>query len=141
MNDSKSHLPLVHIRQVADAVLDVARRDGVRVSVVIVDDKGYELVLLRDGAAWLTTGVARSKAVTSALLGMPTTRYREVAEANPALVGLIDAQTHQPTTTLGGGLPLMVDGRIVGGIGVSGAPTEEQDVEYAVAGVALFELL
>ncbi|RDI16920.1 uncharacterized protein GlcG (DUF336 family) [Rhodococcus sp. AG1013] len=137
MADTKqARLDLAAARRAADAAIDAARRDGNRVSVTVVDARGHDLLVVRDdGAAWFTPGVARAKAATSALIGIPTTAYSGLADAHPALVDLIDAQTQQPLTTLPGGLPVSVDGEVVGGIGVSGAQPE-QDVEYAQAGVA-----
>ncbi|WP_305093521.1 heme-binding protein [Prescottella sp. R16] len=123
-------------RLAADAAVEAARRDGNRVSVAVVDVRGHDLLVVRDdGAAWFTAGVARAKAATAALMGIPTTAYSGLADGYPALADLIDAQTAPSLTTLPGGLPVVVDGEVVGGIGVSGAQPE-QDVEYAKAAVA-----
>ncbi|WP_137726422.1 GlcG/HbpS family heme-binding protein [Prescottella subtropica] len=129
-------LDLAAARLAVEAALEAARRDGSRVSVAVVDARGHDLLVVRDdGAAWFTAGVARSKAATSALMGIPTTAYAGLADAYPALADLIDDQTRPTMTTLPGGLPVMVGGEVVGAIGVSGAQPE-QDVEYAKAAVS-----
>ncbi|MCL2535628.1 MAG: heme-binding protein [Nocardiaceae bacterium] len=136
MTGTQARFDLAAARAAADAALDAARRDGNRVSVTVVDARGHDLLVVRDdGAAWFTPGVARAKAVTSALIGIPTTAYSGLADAHPALVDLIDGQVRQSLTTLPGGLPVVVGGEVVGGIGVSGAQPE-QDVEYAQAAIA-----
>lgn len=136
MAGKQDRLDLAAARCAVDAALGAARQAGNRVSVAVVDYRGHDVLVVRDdGAAWFTAGVARAKAATSALIGIPTTAYSGLADAHPALVELIDGQAQQPLTTLPGGLPLVVDGEVVGGIGVSGAQPE-QDVEYAQAGLA-----
>lgn len=136
MAGQQTRLGLATVRVAVDAALEAARQGGNRVSVAIVDARGHDLLVVRDdGAAWFTAGVARAKAATSALVGIPTTAYSGLADAHPALAELIDGQAAQSLTTLPGGLPVIVDGEVVGGIGVSGAQPE-QDVEYAQAGLA-----
>lgn len=136
MAGKQARLDLETAKRMADAAFEAARRGGNRVSVVVVDARGHDVLVVRDdGAAWFTAGVARAKAATSALIGIPTTAYSGLAEAHPALADLIDGQAAQSLTTLPGGLPVVVDGEIAGGIGVSGAQPDE-DVDYARAGMA-----
>lgn len=136
MAGKQARLDLETAKRMADAAFEAARRGGNRVSVVVVDALGHDVLVVRDdGAAWFTAGVARAKAATSALIGIPTTAYSGLAEAHPALADLIDGQAAQSLTTLPGGLPVVVDGEIAGGIGVSGAQPDE-DVDYARAGMA-----
>lgn len=136
MTGKQARLDLETARRAADAAIAAAREGGNRVSVAVVDTRGYDLLVVRDdGAAWFTAGVARAKAATSALIGIPTTAYSGLADAHPALADLIDSQAAQSLTTLPGGLPFVVDGDVVGGIGVSGAQPDE-DVSYAKAGLA-----
>ncbi|QCQ93282.1 heme-binding protein [Rhodococcus sp. SGAir0479] len=136
MAEQRARLDLAAARHAVEVALEAARRAGNRVSVAVVDTRGHDILVVRDdGAAWFTAGVARAKAATAALVGIPTTAYSGLADAHPALAELIDAQTRQSLTTLPGGLPVVVDGEVVGGLGVSGAQPE-QDVEYAQAAVA-----
>lgn len=135
MTGKRARLDLEIAKRMADAALAAAREGGNRVSVAIVDTRGHDVLVVRDdGAAWFTAGVARAKAATSALIGIPTTAYSGLAQAHPALADLIDGQAAQSLTTLPGGLPIVVAGEIAGGIGVSGAQPDE-DVDYARAGM------
>ncbi|MDN4174062.1 heme-binding protein [Nocardioides sp. SOB77] len=121
---------------VAAAALDAARAAGVRVSVAVVDERGADVVVLRDdGAAWFTPGVARAKAATAAAMGAPTAALRELRTAYPELADLVDDQLPQRFTTLPGGVPLALGGRSVGAVGVSGAHPD-QDVACAEAAAA-----
>lgn len=119
------------------AALEMAESDGVGICVAIVDDRGHDLMVMRDKAIWFTAGAARAKAATAALLGMPTSSFAELAGEYPDLSPLIQSQVREPMTTLPGGVPLTVDGEVVGGIGVSGA-TPEQDAQYAQVGAENF---
>lgn len=98
--------------------------------IVIVDSSGESLATLRmTGAKYLSLRSARAKARTAASIG--------VASSNiPPEVGpLIAAATQGEVTCLGGGLPIYMNGILVGGIGVgSGSP--DQDCSVAMAAIA-----
>ncbi|MGW0022632.1 GlcG/HbpS family heme-binding protein [Rhodococcus sp. NPDC003382] len=128
---------LATVEPAVRAALEAAERDGVGVCVAIVDDRGHEVMLVRDRAIWFTAGAARAKAATSALLGMTTSSFAELAGEYPDLTPLIQGQVKESITTLPGGVPLTVSGEVVGGIGVSGA-TPDQDAEYANVGAKHF---
>lgn len=87
-----------------------------------------------DAAPRMCAEIARNKAYSvSAFKGMPTSMWWSAISNEPALVhGL----THTPRLTIfPGGLPLVIDGALVGAIGVSGGTTA-QDEQVARAGVA-----
>ncbi|MEM7320789.1 MAG: heme-binding protein [Pseudomonadota bacterium] len=95
--------------------------------IVIVDQSGVTLGQFRmKGAKYLSLKSAFAKARTSASIGAETT-------AIPEPVGLfIAAATDGSVTRLGGGLPIILDGQTVGGIGVgSGSPDQDLDVARA----------
>ncbi|MDN4161764.1 GlcG/HbpS family heme-binding protein [Nocardioides abyssi] len=115
------------------AALAAARADGLAVSVAVVDERGADLVVVRDdGAAWFTPGVARAKAATSAAMRAPTAALGELRAAYPELADLVDDQLPHRFTTLPGGVPLVLGGRHVGAVAVSGAHPD-QDVACAEA--------
>lgn len=95
--------------------------------IVIVDASGVTLGQIRmTGAKYLSLKSACAKARTSASIGAETTTI-------PEHVGLpIAAATSGDVTRLGGGLPIVIDGQVVGGIGV-GSGTPEQDLAVARA--------
>lgn len=111
------------------AAVAMADQIGQPQCIVIVDKSGETLASLRmTGAKFLSLKSARAKARTSASIGAESGSIpREVAP-------LISAATQGEMTGLGGGLPIYMNGVLVGGIGVgSGSP----DQDRAVAGAAI----
>eukprot|EP00903_Cladosiphon_okamuranus_P001311 g1309.t1 len=95
--------------------------------VVIVDASGEVIAEIRmTGAKFLSRKSALAKALTAASIGAETVRVP--AEVRP-LIGLA---TDGKVTGLPGGLPISVDGHLIGGIGV-GSGTGEQDREVGLA--------
>ncbi len=108
-----------------------AERIGQPQCIVIVDASGETLAQIRmTGAKYLSLHSARTKARTAASIGAESASI-------PEHVGLlIAAATDGAVTRLGGGLPIRVDGHLVGGIGVgSGSP--DQDIAVARAALAV----
>jgi len=99
-----------------------------------VDDGGHLLLFARmDGAKLSSVDVALTKARAAALRRTPTAPS-PADEPNTILSLGLSLATEGKLTSIRGGLPLIVDGQCVGGIGVS-AGTEAEDVEVAQAGV------
>ena len=89
-----------------------------------------------DGA-WLgSLELAQKKAKTARAFDMPTEDLQEMSQPGGPLYG-IEGGT-DGFVTIGGGLPLKVDGDVVGAIGVSGS-TPDADIEVAQAGLEAFE--
>ena len=111
-----------------------ARAINVPQNITVVDDAGYLLAFARmDGAKLSSVDVSLTKA-RAAALRRAATGPSPAGEPSVLLsLGLILA-TDGKLTCIRGGLPLMLDGQCVGGIGVS-AGTEDQDVDVAQAGV------
>ncbi len=113
---------------------EVCADDGYRVSVAVVDRGGLVKAHIRgNGAGPHTLESARKKAYTSASLGRPTTALVDVVVSFPATEGLRDMNDN--ILILGGGLPIAVDGEIIAGIGVGGAPGGDLDEACAQAGI------
>lgn len=126
---SKPVLLLEQARVMVDAAGATAAREGLTMSIAVVDDGGYPLSLARmDGAGLLTAKVAIEKARTAALLRAPSRVLAERIPDDPALLRLTD---YLP---MSGGLPLKLKGQCVGAIGVSGG-NAEQDERIAAAGI------
>jgi len=119
-------------QRVADAAQSLAVARGVAPVVAVVDEGGVPIVLGRlDGAQVASVDVAVDKARTAAIFRRPSGDFEDqVAQGRVAALALHGA------TPLRGGLPLVVEGRVVGGIGVSGASSAPQDSEIAEAGAA-----
>ena len=87
-----------------------------------------------DGAPILCIEIAQNKAYT-ALFGLPTLDLFNAIQADPSL--LAGMPTLPRMAAWGGGFPIKVDGEIVGAIGLSGAPTVQNDIDCARAALAL----
>src|SRR5262249_56014253 len=88
----------------------------------------------REGARWLAGGGAQSKAFPAATFQRASAEIAELAQTRPLLFGSIGGLTGRPLLLAGGGLPLVMKGELLGGVGASGG-TEAQDIECARAGL------
>jgi uncharacterized protein GlcG (DUF336 family) len=102
-----------------------------------VDDGGNLMALERlDGTFAAGANISIGKARTAALFKRPTRAFEDIIKnGRTAMVALSDF------TPLQGGIPIMVGDEVVGGIGVSGAATAQQDEELALAGAAAAKTL
>ncbi len=119
--------------KVLQAAIGKAQDMGVPQCISVVDTGGNLVAFCRmDGAFVMSNVSSRRKAETAAIYGIPTGDIPEGVDIKLALV------TEGQRVNLPGGLPLIVDGQIVGGIGV-GSGTGAQDLEVAKVGVAALE--
>ena len=131
-------LDLAAARRVIDAAGEAAVRIGIRVSIAIVDDGGNLKAFARmDGAELAGIDLARDKAYTSVANSIATHELAILAQPGGDLFG-IHANAGGRYVIFGGGVPLLLDGRIVGAVGVSGG-TSAQDVACASAGVTAWD--
>lgn len=115
------YLPVELAQQLASETLAACVSDGYNVSVAVVDRQGVLKALLRgDNAGPHTVESSRKKAFTSASMGAPTAKFANMIGEKPFLAGLRDMDPNM--LILGGGLPVVVNGERIGGIGVGGAP-------------------
>src|SRR5260221_1105320 len=121
-------------QKMMNAAVAKARELGVSENVTILDDGGNLKAFSRmDGAPIPTIEMAQNKAYT-ALLGVSTQEFFNFIKGDPSL--LAGVPTLARVAAWGGGFPIKVDGEIVGAIGVSGAPTWQNDVDCAEAALA-----
>ncbi len=113
------------------AAIAHGRSLGARMVAAVVDPSGNLVAYLREPGSFLpSTGIAQDKAYTAAGFGLPSAALYGLVKDNPALREGI-AQRDR-VVMFAGGFPIMADGRLLGGIGVSGG-SEEQDCECALA--------
>src|SRR6267143_785502 len=106
-----------------------ARELGVGENVAILDDGGNLKAFHRmDGAPILSIEIAQNKAYT-ALFGVSTQEFFNFIQGDPSLLAGIP--TLARVAAWGGGFPIHVDGELVGAIGLSGAPTVQNDIDCA----------
>ncbi len=128
-------LPLALAQKAAAAGLAKCEEGGYKVSVAIADRGGNLKILLRgDGAGPHTTDSSFRKAYTSASLRRSTRHLAELITKVPGIQALRDMNDR--ILILGGGLPIELEGEVVGGIGVGGAPGGRLDEACASAGLA-----
>lgn len=119
------------VKAVLTAAEAKARANSWNVSIAVVDPAGDLLGFLKlDGAATGTVQIAQGKARTSARFGRPSKVYADRITENQLNFLSVDG-----VVALQGGLPIVVDGRVIGAVGVSGV-TSAQDEEVAAAGIA-----
>lgn len=118
------------------AALEQASKLSVDVCVAATDSAGHLLAFARmDHAPIMCAQIAQDKAYSvAAFAGLPTSEWWRLLEADPALLHGITKT--ERLIVFGGGVPLVAEGRTVGGIGVSGG-SSEQDVKVAEAGAAV----
>jgi len=119
-----------------EAILGAARAhataQGWAVTISVVDDGGHLLGLVRlDGAAPVSAHISPAKAHTAAVGQRDSGAYEKMI--NDGRVAFLSAP--QLSGMLEGGVPIVVDGHVVGAVGVSGVKPNE-DVETARAGIA-----
>lgn len=115
-----------------------ARSMGLNCDIAIVDEGANLVAFYRmDNARIGGIDISQNKAWTSVAMQMPTANLAQSAQPGGPTFG-INTTNHGRLVILGGGIPLMRDGKVVGGIGVSGG-TSAQDIEVATAAVQAFE--
>lgn len=133
---TEASLKLTHhaVLKMLEAAVARAEEIGQPQCIVIVDASGETLGQLRmSGAKYLSLKSARTKARTAASIGAPS-------DAIPEHVGLlISAATNGSVTRLGGGLPIIENGHILGGIGV-GSGSAEQDIDVGQAALDVLKI-
>lgn len=118
----------------AKAVLDACEREARSKSatgvIAVVDDGGNLVAVHRiDGTFAAGANISIGKARTAAMFKRPTKFFEDlIRNGRTAMVALPDF------TPLQGGVPIVVDGQVVGAVGVSGAASAQQDEEIAIAG-------
>lgn len=138
--NSKPVLTNTLAQQMVDACFsDQAESGYSNVNVYVVDDGGHLLAASRqDGACKACADIAENKAVTSALYGAPTRVFADLsfgAERDGVDAGLPGAAFVPGLVAFAGGLPITTaSGDVIGGIGVSGASSDE-DEQCAQAGI------
>jgi glc operon protein GlcG len=129
----KRTLTLESAKKVAAAAEAEAIKRHATVVVVVVDDGGYPLVLHRlDDTQVASVEVGIGKARTAAIFRRPSRDFEEQIK-NGRLASLV----LPGATPLQGGLPIVLEGKVIGAIGVSGN-TPQEDEDIARVGAAAF---
>jgi glc operon protein GlcG len=108
-----------------------AKKNKWNVVIYVLDSGGQPVMMQRlDGAQWGSIEIARRKAESSVALRRPTKALQDLVAQGGANLRLLTIGY----SVLEGGIPIVVGGKIIGGIGVSGV-TSQQDAQIAQAGI------
>src|SRR5882724_8109009 len=133
----KKALTIEGAKKVITASVAYAKKNNAPGGVIAVVDDGGNLMALErlDGTFAAGANISIGKARTAVLFKRPTKVFEDIIKnGRTAMVALPDAYF----TPLQGGVPITIDGQIVGGVGVSGASSAQQDEELAMAGANVF---
>jgi uncharacterized protein GlcG (DUF336 family) len=108
---------------------------GIAVTIVLVDESGVEKAAVRmDGAPLVSVHTASSKAYAAAAIGMAPDDFYRAIETDGAAVASF--ATRPGLALIAGGLPVVIEGDVAGGIGVAGAMTGAEDRRIAERALA-----
>ena len=128
---SEAVLSQTEVATILAAARAEAQANGWAVTIVVADDGGHPLALERlDGCAPIASYIATEKAHSSALGRRETKGYEDMING-----GRSPFLSAPEVCSLEGGVPVVVDGQVIGSVGVSGV-TAAQDAQIAKAGVA-----
>jgi glc operon protein GlcG len=126
----KKGLTLDGARRVIAAAIGEARKRNTTGVIAVVDEGGNTIALERlDNTFAAGANISIGKARTAVLFQRPTKVFEDIIRnGRTPMVALSDF------TPLQGGVPIVVDGQVVGGVGVSGAASAQEDEDLAIAG-------
>ncbi|MGE8500049.1 MAG: heme-binding protein [Pseudomonas sp.] len=128
---TKFVLGQTEVARILAAARAEAQQNQWAVSIAVVDDGGHPLAFERlDGAGAISAYIATEKARTSALGRRESKGYEDMV--NGGRTAFLSAPI---LTSLEGGVPVVVDGQVIGAVGVSGVKAE-QDAQVAKVGIA-----
>ena len=117
-------------RVIAAAVAEAKSKNAPGGAIAVVDEGGNLIAVERlDNTFAAGANISIGKARTAVLFKRPTKFFEDVINK-----GRTAMTTLNDFTPLQGGIPIIVDGQIIGAVGVSGATSAEQDEELAIAG-------
>ncbi len=127
----KKSLNLDGAKKAIAAAVEYAKKNNAPGGVIAVVDEGGNLMALErlDGTFAMGATISIGKARTAVLFKKPTRFFEELINKGRTAMTAVDG-----FTPLIGGIPIIIDGQVVGGVGVSGAASANQDEELALAG-------
>jgi len=134
----KRSISLAGAQRIIEGALREADSMGIRVCVAVLDESGQLKAFVRqDGAALVTIKSSQDKAFTAVGFGIPSHAWYPMIKEDPALLHGVPTSIER-VVIYGGGIPIKVEGQVVGAVGVGGG-THEQDRAIAEAGVRALE--
>ena len=135
MPRSYDSLTLDDAKRMLSAAEAKAASFGIAYNIAVVDAGGHLIAFIRqDGALIGSIDLAIDKAVTARIFDKATSDLANLAQSGKPLFGIQESNAGK-VVIFGGGIPVVVDGSIVGAVGTS-AGTVEQDIAVAEAAIA-----
>jgi uncharacterized protein GlcG (DUF336 family) len=129
-------LPVAEARAYADKAIARAAEMRIKIGVAVVDELGQLVQLDRmDGSRLMAADVCEQKALTALNFHRSTSAVGEGFKNAPERMHALQAIVHFQITPMGGGLPIVRDGEVIGAIGISGG-TAEEDEQIATAALS-----
>lgn len=136
-----SELKLADVKKALEAAEKRAQEIGSPSSIAIIDS-GRELIgfVRMDGALLASVEISQAKAYTSRSMNAPTSVLSSLAQPGAPLYGIETAhqKAGRAIITFGGGVPVSVNGTVIGAVGVAGG-SPDQDESIALAATAILE--
>lgn len=126
MTETRSFLSFARATMICGNAVAAATKIGAPIAVAVVDDGGHLLAFSRmdgAGAASAEVVVVAGKARTAATFGVPTKVLDDLCGQRPGFLS-------SGATTIEGGVPIEIEGRVVGAVGVGGL-SPDQDADLA----------
>lgn len=128
---------LAQAKRLLEELEEEALRQGLKLVMAVADASGRPIAVhVMDGAFIASYDIAVNKAFTAVSLKMPTKELEELCKPGGSLYGLQNTNDGK-IVIFGGGVPLMGEGAVIGGLGVSGS-SAENDTRMAEIGEQLF---
>ncbi len=126
-------LTLESAQRMINAALEEAHKQQVNIAVTVVDSGGHLVAFARmDGTAYMAVDITRRKAQTANNFRMPTQALNKIAEFDP--IAAADLAKNPEICTVAGGLPIITGNTCLGGLGVGGG---RSDQDQSIAAKAL----
>lgn len=119
-------LSLERALDLANAAIQAGREQGLSLAVVVIDRGGHQIVTLRgENTGFINIRAAERKATASVNFGAPTADIHKMIAEDQLL--LASVQSESSLSILPGGMPIMLNGELVGAIGIAGAHYSQDD--------------
>ena len=137
---NKPSISAAAARAVIDRAVVEADNLGIKITVAVLDESGVLKGFHRmDGAALVTVPSSQDKAYTAVGMGLPSKRWYGMIKDDPALLHGVPAVMDR-LVIFGGGVPIKIEGQLVGGVGVGGGSHhQDHDIAEAAAKAATGE--
>jgi glc operon protein GlcG len=134
LRHKKDIMTHTQVQSILQKAIQLAEAQKIEIAVSLVDTGGHLIGFIKTTqCSFAAIDVSKRKATTAAAFGMPTDTIGEIVQANPFMKEAF--ASFSDTFYFGGGLPILLDGKICGGIGVSGVnPVQDKVIAVEAIG-------